>query len=51
METFDAIVIGGGQSGPFLAAKLADAGRTVALIERRRLGAPASMTVASRPRH
>jgi pyruvate/2-oxoglutarate dehydrogenase complex dihydrolipoamide dehydrogenase (E3) component len=38
METFDAIVIGAGQSGPFLAAKLAGAGRKVALIERRRLG-------------
>ncbi|KKB77177.1 mercuric reductase [Devosia soli] len=37
-EAFDAIIIGAGQSGPFLAAKLAEAGRKVALIERRRLG-------------
>jgi pyruvate/2-oxoglutarate dehydrogenase complex dihydrolipoamide dehydrogenase (E3) component len=37
-ETFDAVVIGAGQSGPFLAAKLAEAGRRTALVERRRLG-------------
>jgi pyruvate/2-oxoglutarate dehydrogenase complex dihydrolipoamide dehydrogenase (E3) component len=37
-RSFDAIVIGAGQSGPSLAARLAGAGRTVALIERRRLG-------------
>jgi pyruvate/2-oxoglutarate dehydrogenase complex dihydrolipoamide dehydrogenase (E3) component len=37
-ENFDAIVIGSGQAGPFLAARLAAAGRRVALIERRRLG-------------
>ena len=37
-ESFDAVVIGAGQSGPFLAAKLAAAGRTVALVEKRRLG-------------
>ena len=35
---FDAIFIGAGQSGPFLAARLAQAGRTVALIEREHLG-------------
>ncbi len=35
---FGAIIIGAGQSGPFLAVRLATAGRTVALIERRRLG-------------
>ena len=38
MRTFDAIVIGAGQSGPSLAVRLAGAGRTVALIERRALG-------------
>jgi pyruvate/2-oxoglutarate dehydrogenase complex dihydrolipoamide dehydrogenase (E3) component len=38
MRSFDAIVIGAGQSGPSLAARLADAGRSVALIERRALG-------------
>src|SRR5688572_30274751 len=38
MRTFDAIVIGAGQSGPSLAVRLANAGRTVALIERRALG-------------
>jgi len=37
-EQFDAIIIGAGQSGPFLAARLAEAGRKVALIERRRIG-------------
>src|SRR5262249_14450190 len=38
MRSFDAIVIGAGQAGPSLAVRLAEAGRTVALIERRRLG-------------
>ena len=37
-RTFDAIVIGAGQAGPSLAARLAEAGRTVALIERKYLG-------------
>jgi pyruvate/2-oxoglutarate dehydrogenase complex dihydrolipoamide dehydrogenase (E3) component len=37
-EQFDAIIIGAGQSGPFLAARLAEAGRKVALIEREHLG-------------
>lgn len=37
-RSFDAIVIGGGQAGPFLAARLAGAGRQVALIERRHMG-------------
>jgi pyruvate/2-oxoglutarate dehydrogenase complex dihydrolipoamide dehydrogenase (E3) component len=35
---FDAIVIGAGQSGPFLAERLARAGQRVALVERRGLG-------------
>ena len=35
---FDAIIIGAGQSGPFLGVKLAEAGRSVALIEREHLG-------------
>jgi pyruvate/2-oxoglutarate dehydrogenase complex dihydrolipoamide dehydrogenase (E3) component len=35
---FDAIVIGAGQAGPSLAARLAGAGRKVALIERHRFG-------------
>ena len=35
---FDAIIIGTGQSGPSLAARLAGAGRKVAIIERRRFG-------------
>jgi pyruvate/2-oxoglutarate dehydrogenase complex dihydrolipoamide dehydrogenase (E3) component len=34
----DDIVIGAGQSGPSLAVRLAEAGRRVALVERRRLG-------------
>src|SRR5690606_6133552 len=37
-EQFHAIIIGAGQSGPFLAARLAQAGRKVALIEREHLG-------------
>jgi pyruvate/2-oxoglutarate dehydrogenase complex dihydrolipoamide dehydrogenase (E3) component len=38
METFDAIVIGSGQSGPFLAVRLANAGMRTAMIERNRFG-------------
>ena len=37
-EEFDALIIGAGQSGPFLAARLAEAGHKVALIEREHLG-------------
>lgn len=37
-EAFDAVVIGAGQAGPFLAAKLVAQGRRVALIEARDLG-------------
>jgi pyruvate/2-oxoglutarate dehydrogenase complex dihydrolipoamide dehydrogenase (E3) component len=37
-RAFDAIIIGGGQSGPFLAVRLGNAGRTVALIERGSMG-------------
>src|SRR3954469_22871779 len=33
-KAYDAIIIGAGQSGPFLAVRLATAGRSVALIER-----------------
>jgi pyruvate/2-oxoglutarate dehydrogenase complex dihydrolipoamide dehydrogenase (E3) component len=35
---YDAIVIGTGQAGPSLAVRLADAGMTVAIIERKRFG-------------
>lgn len=35
---FDAIIIGAGQSGPFLAARLAEAGWKTALIEKAHLG-------------
>jgi len=38
METFDAIIIGTGQAGPFLAVRLAQAGRKVAIIERKFFG-------------
>ncbi len=38
MTKYDAIVIGSGQAGPFLAAKLAGEGQRVALIEREKLG-------------
>lgn len=38
MKNYDAIVIGGGQAGPFLAVRLAKAGLKVAVIEREHLG-------------
>ena len=38
MSTYDAIVIGAGQSGPPLAARLAGAGQRVAMIERGNFG-------------
>jgi pyruvate/2-oxoglutarate dehydrogenase complex dihydrolipoamide dehydrogenase (E3) component len=37
-ERFDAIVIGTGQAGPPLAVRLARAGRSVAILERKRFG-------------
>jgi pyruvate/2-oxoglutarate dehydrogenase complex dihydrolipoamide dehydrogenase (E3) component len=37
-STYDAIVIGTGQSGPSLAVRLANSGRRVAVIERHRFG-------------
>jgi pyruvate/2-oxoglutarate dehydrogenase complex dihydrolipoamide dehydrogenase (E3) component len=37
-NTFDVIVIGTGQSGPFLAVRMAAAGKRVAIIERGRFG-------------
>ncbi len=37
-KNFDAIIIGTGQSGPFLAVRMAAAGRRVAIIERARFG-------------
>ncbi|MDT5017662.1 MAG: hypothetical protein QOD39_3822 [Mycobacterium sp.] len=37
-EKFDAIIIGAGQAGPFLAGRLTEAGQTVALIERKHVG-------------
>jgi pyruvate/2-oxoglutarate dehydrogenase complex dihydrolipoamide dehydrogenase (E3) component len=37
-NNFDAIVIGTGQSGPFLAVRMAKAGQRVAIIERARFG-------------
>src|SRR6202161_2253343 len=39
MKHFDAIIIGTGQAGPSLAARFAAAGKTVAIIERHKLGA------------
>src|SRR5262249_4258380 len=38
MQKFDAIIIGAGQAGPPLAARLVDAGMTVAVIERKFFG-------------
>jgi pyruvate/2-oxoglutarate dehydrogenase complex dihydrolipoamide dehydrogenase (E3) component len=37
-ERYDAIIIGTGQAGPSLAVRLANAGRQVAIIERKRFG-------------
>ncbi|MER9757120.1 mercuric reductase [Mesorhizobium sp. M0166] len=37
-EEFDAIIVGAGQSGPFLAVRLAEQGQEVALIDREHLG-------------
>jgi len=37
-SSFDAIFVGAGQSGPFLAARMAERGQRVALIEKRWLG-------------
>ena len=37
-HTFDAIVVGAGQAGPSLAARLAGAGRRVAMVERKLFG-------------
>jgi pyruvate/2-oxoglutarate dehydrogenase complex dihydrolipoamide dehydrogenase (E3) component len=37
-KTFDAIIIGTGQSGPFLAVRLAKAGSRVAIVERNKFG-------------
>jgi pyruvate/2-oxoglutarate dehydrogenase complex dihydrolipoamide dehydrogenase (E3) component len=38
MKHFDAIIIGTGQAGPSLAARFADTGKTVAIIERHKFG-------------
>ena len=38
MQSFDAIFIGAGQASPSLAARMAERGRTVALVERKFLG-------------
>ena len=38
MKKVHAVVIGAGQSGPFLAVRLAEAGQSVVLVERRGLG-------------
>ena len=38
MKRFDAIIIGTGQAGPSLAARFADAGMTVAIVERHKFG-------------
>lgn len=56
-KSYDAIVIGTGQSGPFMAIRLAKAGRKVAIIERHRFGGtcvntgciPTKTLVASAP--
>src|ERR1700754_13271 len=37
-QTFDAIITGAGQAGPFLASRLTAAGMTVAIVERKLFG-------------
>jgi len=37
-QNFDAVIVGAGQAGPFLAARLAESGRKVALAERKFFG-------------
>lgn len=37
-QTFDDLIVGSGQAGPFLAVRLAQAGRRVALVERKFFG-------------
>ena len=37
-QRFDAIIIGTGQSGPSLAHRFAEAGKRVAIVERKRFG-------------
>ncbi|WP_227689370.1 NAD(P)-binding protein [Klebsiella quasipneumoniae] len=49
-ESYDTIVIGAGQAGPFLAAKLVSQGRKVALVESRDLGGTCVNRAARRPR-
>ena len=38
MQSYDAIIIGTGQAGPALAQRLVDAGKTVAIVERKYFG-------------
>ncbi|MFB9949488.1 FAD-containing oxidoreductase [Rhizobium puerariae] len=38
MNAFDAIIIGAGQAGPSLAGRFNDAGKTVAIVERKHVG-------------
>src|ERR1700761_6286232 len=38
MKTFDSIIVGAGQAGPALAARLTKAGQTVAFVERKLFG-------------
>lgn len=38
MKSFDAIIIGAGQAGPSLAGRFNDAGKTVAIVERKHVG-------------
>ena len=47
---FDAIIIGTGQAGPSLAARLAAVGMTVAIIERHKFGGTCVNTGSFRPR-
>ena len=47
-SAFDAIIIGAGQAGPSLAGRLAAAGMSVALIERKLIGGACVNAVLNR---
>ena len=49
LEDFDAIIVGAGQAGPPLAARLAGAGQRVVIVERHLIGGTC-LTWAAPPR-
>jgi pyruvate/2-oxoglutarate dehydrogenase complex dihydrolipoamide dehydrogenase (E3) component len=47
---YDALIIGAGQAGPPLAGRLTDAGKRIAIVERKFLGGTCTNTGARRSR-